>query len=112
MQNLYAAIYEVVRCIPCGRVATYGQIAAMVGNPRLARVVGNALHCNPDPPRIPCHRIVNCCGRLAPHFAFGGPEEQRRRLEAEGITFRENLVDMKRHLWRPGEQQDGGEEGK
>ena len=76
-----------VRSIPRGKVATYGQVAALAGNPRNARFVGFALHANPDPERIPCHRVVFRDGSLAPGFAFGGPDEQRRRLEQEGVRF-------------------------
>ena len=69
-KTMYARIYDAVRLIPLGKVATYGQIAAMAGNGNAARVVGNALHVNPSPGEIPCHRVVNARGRLAPGFAF------------------------------------------
>ena len=65
-------IYEAVKKIPKGHVATYGQIAEMAGNPRMSRAVGNALHKNPDPLHIPCFRVVNSKGELAGAFAFGG----------------------------------------
>ena len=95
-------IYAVVRQIPPGRVATYGQIAMLAGSPRGARVVGYALHRNPDPNTIPCHRVVNRQGRTAPAFAFGGEDMQRFLLEAEGVSFTpDGLVDMKRCLWKP-----------
>lgn len=94
------SVYEVVRQIPEGRVATYGQVARMVGRPRNARFVGYALHVNPEPEIIPCHRVVFKDGALAPGFAFGGPDEQRRLLEAEGVTFLANgHVDMRRYAW-------------
>ena len=80
-------VYDVVRQIPRGRVASYGQVARLVGAPRCARLVGFALHANPEPGVIPCHRVVFKDGSLAPAFAFGGPDEQRRLLEAEGIGF-------------------------
>lgn len=80
-------VYEQVCRIPRGSVATYGQIAALAGNPRNARVVGYALHGNPRPGIIPCHRVVFRDGSLAPGFAFGGPERQRELLEDEGVTF-------------------------
>ncbi|MCH4160479.1 MAG: MGMT family protein [Bifidobacterium sp.] len=80
-------VYEVVRRIPAGRVATYGQIAALAGNPRNARIVGYALHANPEPGVIPCHRVVFRDGSLAPGFAFGGPERQRELLEMEHVYF-------------------------
>lgn len=90
-------VYEVVRKISKGRVATYGGIAEMVGiSPRL---VGQALHNNPDPERIPCHRVVDRNGRIAENFAFGGWREQRRRLAEEGIAFIDAMhVDLKKTL--------------
>ena len=98
--NTFEKIYEVVRRIPRGKVATYGQIAMMAGNPRLARVVGYALHSNPDPGGIPCHRVVNRFGGLAPSFAFGGAEIQAEKLRSEGITVRgDNTVDLEIYLW-------------
>ncbi|MEG1849737.1 MAG: MGMT family protein, partial [Oscillospiraceae bacterium] len=78
--GLFARIYAATRTIPRGRVATYGQLALLAGNPRAARMVGWALHQNPEPGIIPCHRVVNREGRLAPCFAFGGEEVQRRLL--------------------------------
>ena len=96
--NTFEKIYEVVKSIPKGKVATYGQVAALAGNPRLARVVGYALHVNPAPGVIPCHRVVNREGRVAPAFAFGGEDVQRRLLEAEGIVFEaDGAVDLKRY---------------
>ena len=92
--TFYDRIYRAVQQIPRGKVATYGQIAAMAGNGNAARAVGNALHINPAPGVIPCHRVVNSRGRLAPGFAFGGEDEQRRLLEAEGVEVVENHVDL------------------
>ena len=86
-------VYETVRRVPRGQVAAYGQIARLIGPPRKARFVGYAMHGNPDPwacaaqTGIPCHRVVFKDGSLAPGFAFGGPDEQRARLAAEGGTF-------------------------
>lgn len=85
--NTFEKIYEVVKTIPKGKVATYGQVALLAGNPRWARVVGYALHVNPDPGTVPCHRVVNREGKVAPGFAFGGDDVQRQLLEAEGIVF-------------------------
>lgn len=94
------SVYEVVRQIPCGRVASYGQIARMVGRPRNARLVGYALHANPEPGIIPCHRVVFKDGSLAAGFAFGGEGRQRRLLEAEGVGFLDDgRVDMQRYVW-------------
>ena len=87
-------IYEAVKKIPRGCVATYGQIAEMAGDRRMARAVGNALHKNPDPEHIPCFRVVNSKGELSGAFAFGGANEQARRLEADGIEVRDGRVDL------------------
>ena len=80
-------IYAVVCSIPKGKVMSYGQVARLAGNPRWARVVGYALHVNPAPGAIPCHRVVMKDGSPAPGFAFGGPNAQRGLLEAEGVAF-------------------------
>ncbi len=88
-------VYEVVREIPRGRVMSYGQVARLAGNPRGARGVGFALHRNPEPGVIPCHRVVFRDGSLTDGFAFGGPDAQRRLLEAEGVGFLpDGRVDM------------------
>ncbi len=100
--SVFERIYEVVRRIPKGTVATYGQVALLAGNPRWARVVGYALHVNPDPFVIPCHRVVNREGRPAKSFAFGGETAQRELLEQEGIVFEaDGRVDLERFIWRP-----------
>ncbi len=96
--NTFEEIYEEVCLIPKGRVASYGYIACRVGNPRLSRVVGYALHSNPRPGEIPCHRVVMKDGSLTSAFAFGGENRQRELLEAEGITFlSDGRVDMEKH---------------
>ncbi|MBC3938587.1 MGMT family protein [Anaerotruncus massiliensis (ex Liu et al. 2021)] len=94
-------VYAVVRQIPRGRVASYGQVALLCGNPRASRAVGWALRRNPAPgEEIPCHRVVNREGRLAPAFVFGGPDAQRSLLEAEGVAVDdEGFVDMERYAW-------------
>lgn len=93
--TVFDKIYEVVRRIPKGRVATYGQIALAAGNPRWARVVGYALHVNPDPESIPCYRVVNREGRVSPAFVFGGQNVQIEMLKADGVRFLdETHVDM------------------
>jgi methylated-DNA-protein-cysteine methyltransferase-like protein len=96
---MFEQIYEVVRRIPRGRVATYGQVAALAGNPRASRVVGWALHDNPDPEHIPCHRVVNRFGGLSDAFAFGGKDEHQSRLEQEGVKVAEYRVDLERYQW-------------
>ena len=90
-------IYEAVKKIPKGHVATYGKVAEMAGNPRMARAVGNALHKNPDPEHIPCFRVVNAKGELAGEFAFGGAGEQAKLLEADGIEVEDGKVDLKKY---------------
>lgn len=98
--NSFERIYAVVCQIPAGKVATYGQIARLAGNPRWARAVGYALHNNPRPGEIPCHRVVNREGKTAAAFAFGGSDIQRALLENEGVTFLpDGRVDLKKHLW-------------
>ena len=87
-------IYEAVKKIPKGKVATYGQVALLAGNGKMSRAVGNALHRNPDPENIPCYRVVNAKGELAGEFAFGGCGVQRKLLEADGITFTGDRVDL------------------
>lgn len=90
-------IYEAVKKIPKGKVATYGQVAELAGNPKMARAVGNALHKNPAPDSIPCYRVVNAKGELAGEFAFGGAGAQRKLLEADGIEFIGDRVDLEKY---------------
>lgn len=98
--NTFEKIYSAVRKIPRGKVCTYGQIAAMAGNPRWSRVVGYALHVNPEPGTIPCHRVVTKNGELSKAFAFGSENMQRILLAEEGIKFLDDgRVDMKKHFW-------------
>ena len=99
-EGLFGRIYAYVSRVPVGKVVTYGQVAAAVGAPRCARQVGWALHQNPRPGEIPCHRVVNRQGRLAPAFAFGGTDAQARLLAAEGVTVRDGYVDLNVYLWR------------
>lgn len=99
-RSSYEKIYEVVRQIPQGKVATYGQVAALAGNRRWARVVGYALHVNPDPDGIPCYRVVNRLGEVSPAFAFGGGNRQIELLEADGIPCQDGVVDLKKYQWQ------------
>lgn len=97
-------VFDIVRQVPLGKVTTYGQVAALMGRPQSGRYVGFALRNNPEPYRkgegIPCHRVLFKDGSLVPGFAFGGPDVQRDLLEAEGVTFRDNMhVDLEMHLW-------------
>lgn len=90
-------IYEAVKRIPKGRVATYGQVAEMAGDKKMARAVGNALHKNPDPEHIPCFRVVNAKGELAGAFAFGGEGAQAKQLEEDGVEVIDGKVDLSRY---------------
>lgn len=96
--NTFDRIYKVVAKIPRGKVSTYGSIAKKIGvnNPR---VVGYALHVNPDPDNIPCHRVVNIKGELARGYAFGGRQIQRKLLESEGIKFADGKVLLPKYLF-------------
>lgn len=94
-----ADVYNAVKNVPRGKVATYAQIALMSGHRGAARAVGNALHVNPYFGSVPCHRIVNAQGRLAPEFAFGGAKEQQRMLEAEGVKVTDDKVDLEVYQW-------------
>ena len=96
--NLFKVILETVSKIPKGKVATYGQIARVVGT-KDARKVGWALHTNEDPIKYPCHRVVNKLGNLAPGYVFGGPEKQKQRLVDEGVVFKsDNTIDLTNYL--------------
>jgi methylated-DNA-protein-cysteine methyltransferase-like protein len=96
--SFFDEVYELVKRISVGKVTTYGEIARALGT-QDARRVGHALHANTDKD-CPCHRVVNKDGRLAPNFAIDGPEEQRRRLEQEGVEFVDEMhVDLNKHLW-------------
>lgn len=92
-------VYDFLRTIPAGKVVTYGQIAASLGDPRLARAVGNALHSNPAPDKYPCYKVVNAQGKLSQNFAFGGISGQKQRLEADGIQVTSNRVDLAKYQW-------------
>lgn len=123
MTELEIKIYEIVRGIPMGCVATYGQVALAAGNRRLARVVGNVMHKNPVPfwelgvqvgwkpcevgccggapagfAPVPCHRVVNASGKMGANFGMGGPEVQAAMLRAEGVEVGDDLriVDLGR----------------
>ncbi|MBR3908271.1 MAG: MGMT family protein [Clostridia bacterium] len=96
--SVFEKIYEVVKGIPKGKVMTYGQVALLAGNPHWARVVGYALHNNPSPQTVPCHRVVNREGKVAAAFVFGGSNAQRELLEREGVTFEaDGRIDLKKY---------------
>ncbi len=92
-------VYALVAQIPPGYVSTYGQIAKIL-NLKSARMVGRILHQNLKPKQIPCHRVVNYLGRVAPNFAFGGGSAQSAKLESEGVIFISDRVNLRRHLWK------------
>lgn len=94
-------IYYLLTKIPKGKVATYGQLASMLGNPGLSRYVGNVLHQNPDGDRYPCYKVVNSRGMLSSRYAFGGMEAQAERLRADGIEVTDGKVDLAICKWDP-----------
>ena len=99
ISNFFQMIYDIVANIPVGSVMTYGKLAMLAGNPLAARQVGQAMSRAPMERNLPCHRVVNRLGELAPTYAFGGPDVQRKLLEQEGVTFLPNgRIDMKAHL--------------
>ena len=100
LRELEEETYQYLTLIPKGKVVTYGQIAEYLGNKGLARVVGNILHNNPSEELFPCYKVVNSQGKLASNFVFGGCEEQRKRLERDGIKVRNNKVDLKIYQWK------------
>lgn len=113
MGDFSQRVFGVVQQVPRGKVATYGQVGRLIGAPRSARYVGYALRANPepgtDPDCIPCHRVVFKDGTLCKSFVFGGPDEQREMLEAEGVTFLDDeRVDMEACLW-DGRSDDGAD---
>lgn len=91
MSDFFNRVYEFVKRVPAGKVVTYGDVARAIGSPRASRQVGWALHVNPEPGIIPCHRVVFRDGSLAPGFAFGGREVQKAMLESEGIKVSEDF---------------------
>lgn len=93
-------VYEYLLTIPKGKVVTYKQIAEYLGNDKLSRVVGNILHNNPDEHKYPCYKVVNSKGKLSAHFAFGGIEKQKEKLEAEGIEVVDYCVDLEKWEYR------------
>lgn len=99
-KSTFELIYDIVRLIPKGTVATYGQVAALAGNRRWSRVVGYALHVNPDPEHIPCHRVVNRLGEVSKAFAFGGENRQIDLLIQEGVGFQDGRVDLQKYGWK------------
>lgn len=98
-KSAFELIYDVVKQIPKGKVATYGQVASLAGNRRWSRVVGYALHANPDPEHIPCHRVVNRMGEVSKAFVFGGANKHVELLRNEGIEVEDGRVDLDIYRW-------------
>ena len=104
-ETFYERVYEQVRKVPSGSVCTYGTIAELAGYPRASREVGYAMSRAQRAWALPCHRIVNAKGTLAPSYAFGGKENQRALLEAEGVAFLDDdTIDMRHHRWPPSDE--------
>ena len=99
MNGFFEEVYKIVCSSPCGKVLAYGDVARLAGNPKMSRQVGWALHVNPRPGEIPCHRVVFKDGSLSSGFAFGGPEVQAALLEGEGVEIKELKVDMNKYRW-------------
>lgn len=98
--GFFEEVYKIVKMIPPGKVANYGQIARLAGNGKMARQVGWALHVNPYPGQIPCHRVVMKDGSLTKSFAFGGIQVQKQMLMDEGVFVDDNfVVDMTKYKW-------------
>ncbi len=98
--NFFDKVYNAVKLIPKGKVSTYGEIAKFLGKPHYSRQVGWALHKNPLPGVVPCHRVVFADGSLSSAFAFGGANEQFKLLKDEGVTFKQAKVDMAKHFYQ------------
>lgn len=92
-------VYEFLTTIPKGKVVTYSQIAEYLGNKKLARVVDNILHNNPDKDKYPCYKVVDRNGNLSKHFAFGGIEKQKEKLEEDGIIVENYKVDLDKYKY-------------
>lgn len=95
--SFFEKVYLLLKTIPRGKVTTYGDIARAIGAPKSSRAVGYALHANPDPQNIPCYKVVNREGYLAPSFAFGGEDVQKALLESEGIKVVDHKVDLEKY---------------
>jgi methylated-DNA-protein-cysteine methyltransferase-like protein len=102
MSQFFSRVYALVAAIPPGKVMTYGQIAEVLDNVCSARYVGYAMHSAPNEMNLPCHRVINRLGEMAPGPCFGGAAEQARRLRSEGVAFRpDGRVDLARSRYQP-----------
>lgn len=100
LKSFQEKVYALAKKIPQGKVATYGQLAKMAGNPKAARAVGMCMSRNSDPETIPCHRVVASNGKLT-GYAFGGTNTKREKLEKEGVSFLGERVNLALSLWQP-----------
>lgn len=97
--GFYKKVYDIVAQIPPGCVMTYAQIGELIGTRRLARMVGQAMSHAPKELKLPCHRVVNSRGELAPDYVFGGKDVQRDMLLGEGVIFKDNTyIDLKKSM--------------
>lgn len=101
MSPFQNAVYETVKQIPKGKVATYKQIAHMAGNSRAARAVGMCMKHNPDMATIPCHRVVATDGKLTGYSAGDGITTKKQMLMNEGVSFNGNRVNLSLSQWQP-----------
>lgn len=92
-------VYEITKQIPKGKVATYGQIAALAGSRKAARAVGLFMKTNPNAPIVPCHRVVASDGKLTGYSAGNGISTKKELLLAEGVSFIRDRVDLTRSQW-------------
>ncbi len=92
-------VYEITKKIPQGKVATYGQIAALAGSPKAVRAVGMCMKTNPNAPIVPCHRVVASNGSLTGYSAGEGISTKKVMLESEGVFFKKEKVDLSRSQW-------------
>jgi O-6-methylguanine DNA methyltransferase len=99
MNDFREKVYEITREIPKGKVATYGQIAKIVGKPKAARAIGAFMRMNPDAPHTPCHRVVSSVGVLTGYSGVGGVKQKREMLIKEGVNFNGEKVDLIKSQW-------------
>ncbi len=99
MLSFKEKVYKITKKIPKGKVATYGQIAALAGNKKSARAVGVFMKTNPDAPRTPCHRVVARDGSLTGYSGKGGITQKKKMLLEEGVVFKKNKVDLSISKW-------------
>jgi len=101
MKSLFREkVYKITQQIPKGKVATYGQIARLAGNVKVARAVGAFMRINPDAPHTPCHRVVALDGSLTGYSGRGGIVTKRKLLEKEGVVFKGSKTDLSKSLWK------------